>query len=290
LELLKPLFAIMARPQQDTTDEENSFLEKAIKAVWLDKNNLATVTDVANWLQLQESQTAKNLSHLLYPYTGQGMYASFFEGPSNLKPDNPFVVLELEELKSKKDLQAIVLFLLMYHISEAMYRGTRDVRKSCIIDEAWDLFSGQSGNSAYFIETGYRRARRYNANYITITQSVHDYYKQPAATAAFENSDTLWLLAQKQESIDQLKKSERLSMDAYLERLLKSLRRTQDYSEVLIYTSGGYAVFRLVLEPFSRILYSSRAEEFSAVKRYQQEGDSLIEAIHHVAQQTYGEI
>ncbi len=50
---------------------------------------------------------------------------------------NPFIVLELEELKAKKDLQKIVLLVLMYQISERMYLGSRTQTKSCVIDEAW---------------------------------------------------------------------------------------------------------------------------------------------------------
>ena len=46
---------------------------------------------------------------MLYPYTKHGMYGKFFEGPCTLNINNNFIVLELEELKQKKDLQKIVL-------------------------------------------------------------------------------------------------------------------------------------------------------------------------------------
>lgn len=285
LDLLKPLFALMARASGETSDEENSYIEQALKAVWSEKGKTATVTDVASWLAKQHHRTADTLCHLLYPYTDKGMYARFFEGESVLSLDNPLVVLELEELKAKKALQEIVLLVLMYHISQTMYCSDRHQRKSCVIDEAWDLLGSNNTNTAQFIETGYRRARRYNANYVTITQSVHDYYKNPAALAAFENSETVVLMAQKQESIDQLKKSERLAMDGFMERLLKTVKRTDDYSECLIYTQQGYAVFRLILEPFSRILYSSKAEDYEAVNVALANGRSLHDAILEVAKE-----
>lgn len=65
-------------------------------------------------------------------------------------------MLELEELSAKKDLQAVVMFLLMYKITQEMYL-TRNQIKICIIDEAWSLLG--SGSSGEFIESGYRRAR-----------------------------------------------------------------------------------------------------------------------------------
>ena len=194
LELLKPLTASMARPSSRASDEEVAYLEKALKVAWHEKGHEATFTDVANWLSTQSDSVCKNLAHLLYPYTKEGMYGRYFEGACSIHLDNPFVVLELEELKAKKDLQKIMLLVLMYQISQRMYLGNRGQMKSCIIDEAWDLLSGENAGAAQFIETGYRRARRYNANFVTITQSINDYFKNATSIAAYENSDNNLIL------------------------------------------------------------------------------------------------
>jgi conjugal transfer ATP-binding protein TraC len=283
LELLKPLSAAMIRPGGQASDEEVAYLEKALKAAWQQKQNQASFTDVAEWLDQEPHPTCKNLAHLLYPYTKAGMYGRYFEGACSIHLDNPFVVLELEELKAKKDLQKIMLLVLMYQISERMYLGSRSQMKSCIIDEAWDLLSGDNESAAKFIETGYRRARRYNANFMTITQSINDYFKNATAIAAFENSDYNLILGQKSESIDQLKQSKRLNMDEFTERLFKSLRKTDEYSECVIKGPNGLSVHRILLDPYSRILYSSKGDEFEAVKQLQTQGLSLFEAIAHVA-------
>ena len=108
-----------------------------------------------------------------------------------------------------------------------------------------------------------------------------------AAKAAFENSDWLCLLSQKPESIDELKDRKRLSLDPHMERLLKSVKTRQGaFAEVMIYGPPGYAVGRLLLDPFSLMLYSSKGEHFAAVKQLQLEGYSLVEAIDRVASQT----
>ena len=283
LVMLKPLLSAMARPNSRASDEEISYLEKALKAAWEEKRNEASISIVATWLNTQSSPVCQNLSHLLYSYTAEGMYGRYFEAPCNIHLDNRFVVLELQELKAKKDLQRIILLVLMYTISERMYLGDRRQVKSCIIDEAWDLLGGDNDGAASFIEAGYRTARRYNANFVTITQSVNDYFKNATFTAAFENSDYHIILGQKAESIDQLKKSERLSIDAFTERLLKSLRKTDDYSECVIKGPSGLSVHRILFDPYSRILYSSKGEEFEAVKQLQAQGYSLQEAITQVA-------
>jgi conjugal transfer ATP-binding protein TraC len=283
LELLKPLTASMIRPSSSASDEEVAYLEKALKAAWQMKGNEATFTDVAHWLSAEADSVCKNLAHLLYPYTVDGMYGRYFEGHCTIHLDNPFVVLELEELKAKKDLQKIMLLVLMYQISERMYLGNRHQMKSCIIDEAWDLLSGENAGAAQFIETGYRRARRYNANFVTITQSINDYFKNATSIAAYENSDNNLILGQKPEALDQLKESKRLSLDPFTEKLFKSLKKTDDYSECIIKSPTGLSIHRILLDPYARILYSSKGEEFEAVKELQAQGLSLQEAIAQVA-------
>ncbi len=284
LEILKPLLAAMARPNGNVSDEEMAYLEKALKAVWMEHGNQASITSVAQWLSQQQNEICERLGHLLYSYSQDGMYGRYFEGDCTLNFENPFVVLELEELKAKKDLQKIVLLVLMYQISERMYLGSRTQTKSCVIDEAWDLLDGDNEGAAKFIETGYRRARRYNANFVTITQSINDYFKNPIAVAAYENSDYNLILGQKTESIDQLKASKRLNMDAYTERLFKDLKKTDDYSECVIKSPQGLSLHRIILDPYSRILYSSKGEEFEAVKQLQTQGLSLSEAISSLAE------
>lgn len=283
LVMLKPLLAAMARPSSNASDEEISFLEKALKAAWEEKGNKASITTIAEWLAKQDIVVCKNLAHLLYTYTKEGMYGRYFEGPSNINLDDFFVVLELQDLKAKKDLQKIILLVLMYQISETMYLGNRSQIKSCIIDEAWDLLGGDNDGAAKFIETGYRTARRFRANFVTITQSINDYFKNATSIAAFENSDYNIVLGQKSESIDQVKKLDRFSLDPFSERLFKSLRKTDDYSECIIKGPSGLSVHRIIFDPYSRILYSSKGDEFEAVNKLVAQGKSLRDAIDIVA-------
>lgn len=284
LSLLKPLLAAMARPTTNTTDEENTYLEKALKAAWQAYGVNASITSVAEWLTQQDSIVCQNLSHLLYSFTKEGMYGRYFEGQSDLNIDQDFVVLELQELKSKPDLQRIVLLTLMYQISETMYWGSRKQHKSCIIDEAWDLLNGEQEGTAKFIEVGYRTARKFNGNFVTIVQSINDYFKSAASIAAFENSDYRLILGQTEEAIDQLQRSERLSIDPYTEHVLKSLRKTDEYSECVIKSPSALTVHRIIFDPYSRILYSSKGDEFEAVKQLEAQGFSLRDAIEKVAE------
>lgn len=296
LAMLKPVIGQMIAPTRTLNDFERSHLEMAIRGVWNEKSNDMTISDVAQYLK--EGRTIEkapgadvrrgsdvdrrvtDLGAMLYPFTKDGQFGKYFEGRASTDFTNQFIVLELEELKSKKDLQTVVLLIMILRISQEMYLS-RDVRKIVMIDEAWDLMSG--GSTAEFIETGYRRARKYNGAFITATQGWDDFYKNAAATAAMQNSDWTFMLRQKPESIDSLIANKRLPDDAYTNRLLKSLRTEHgSFSEIYISSQMGSGVGRLIVNPFSLLVYSTKAEDFNAINAKRELGMTYEQAIESV--------
>lgn len=298
MEMLKPLFEqMMTRGKTKLSGTDLSHLEMAIKNTYIKYGNKATVTKVRDELLTMCREdgycTIRDMATMLYPWTVDGMYGKFFEGDANLSFTNNFTVLELEELKSRPDLQAVVLMLLMYQISDDMYLGDRNQRKLVFLDEAWDLFSSgvrrdaetEESATAKFIKTGYRRARKYGGSFGTATQSVGDYYQSSAAEAALNNSEWLLLLNQKKESIAMLGKEGKLALDPYQERMLRDVHsRRGVYSEVFVNFSGGSGVGRLFVDGFSKVLFSSKAEDFQDVKNYEAAGYDLPTAVRKVAE------
>jgi conjugal transfer ATP-binding protein TraC len=276
MEMLLPLLAEMASPREPLNNFCYTALSSAIKQVWEIKGNCTTVTDIYELLctgKIHETGDREpELEHMavaLEPYTKYGVYASYFEGMANIEFTKDFIVLELEELKSKHDLQAVVMQIIMYRITQEMYLD-RSRRKIVIIDEAWDLMgSGSSGN---FIEAGYRRARKYGGAFGTITQSVDDYYKTEATKATINNADWLFLLRQKPENIDRLGKEGKLTIDEWMKRQLSSITTDHgNYSEIFVHSPMGSGVGRLLLDPFSMMLFSTRAEDFERIKTMREE-------------------
>lgn len=282
--LLKQVVAQAIESGATVNDLGMSWIEQAIRKVWDAKGNAATFSDIAGSLRGSEDQRVRDMGDALFPYTRDGAYGRYFEGESSLDFNNDLIVLELEELKSKKELQGVVLLILMLRIQQEMYLGERNRRKVCIIDEAWDLMAG--GQAGKFIETGYRRVRKYGGAFLTATQSVNDYYKNAAAQAAWENSDWTFFLRQKDESIAQLGKSGRMVMDGNMERVLRSVRtRHGEYSEVFVQFPGGAAVGRLIVDKYTAKVYSTKAEEVHAVNQLVAQGYSLPDAIEELVRQ-----
>lgn len=315
MEMLKPLVAQMISPSRPLTDYELAQVEMHLRSVWFDHGENATVTHLAESLKNNCSMGGPNpqaedlewrskvqsmpyaerqqfcdprirdLGVQLFPFTEMGAYGKYFMGRSNIDFRSNFIVLELEELKSKKDLQSVVMLLLMYRITQDMYVSDRKQAKIVIIDEAWDLMG--SGNSGDFIEAGYRRARKYGGGFFTGTQSVADYYKSETAKAAFENADWMFLLRQKAESVEMLANSGKFIMDDYTKTLLRSVTTQKGaFSEVFV--RGGDlppCVGRLFADPFSLLTASSDAADFEAVRGYIAKGMSTEHAVEAVLEE-----
>jgi conjugal transfer ATP-binding protein TraC len=283
LAMLKPILSLMAAPKDGTNDLENAFLEQGLKAVWTQLGQAATLSDIAAFLLSHEDTAAQKLGQKLFPYTKGGIYGRFFEGPATVDLSNPMVVIELEELKERKDLQEVIVQMMIVQITNKLYLGDRKTPSHVVLDEAWDMLRGKQ--SGTFIETAARRLRKYRGSLVVGTQSVNDFYATPAAQVAFENSDWLCLLSQKPESIKQLKSAGRIMMDPGMESLLTSVKTKQgQYAEVMLYGPHGYAIGRLLLDPFSQLLYSTKPEEFAAIQNLLESGISLTDGLESLAQ------
>lgn len=284
LAILKSVLILMAAPTQGVDDLEAALLEKAMLKAWKTHQRDCTITHIANALLAEENPKAQHLGLMLFPYTEHGNYGRFFNGPATVNLDNPFVVLELEELKERKDLQAVIVQMVIINITNKMFLGDRKTPFMIVFDEAWDLL--RHAQSAVFIETLARRLRKYYGSLVVGTQSMNDLFASPAAQAAFDNSDWTCLLSQKPETIAQLKKLDRLALTEAAEQKLISVKAQHGlYAEVMIMGSHGFAVGRLLLDPYSLLLYSTKAQDYTAVKSLRDTGLSLEQALETILKQ-----
>jgi conjugal transfer ATP-binding protein TraC len=273
--ILKSIVAQMASSTR-LDDLSLSYIEEAIKEEYVLKNTKMSVTDVARRLESGGDGRQRDLAKMLYPYTDRGAYAMFFEGEATISPKSQYTVLELGELKSKKDLQEVVLLALIFQIQQQMLDRTQ--LKMVIVDEAWDLLTG--ANTSEFMENGYRRVRKSRGSFFAITQGINDFHGMPAGKAMLENSDWIFLLGQRPESIEALKQTQRISLSEGYYKLLKSVHTSVgNYSEIMAYTPVGITVGRLVMDRFEQLLYTNKADEFQAIKHYRDQGLSITDAI-----------
>lgn len=281
LNFITLLSAKMAKGQDKLYQDEIGALEDAIMEAFRRKAQDADFKLVA---EILKEKGEERLYKRILPYS-IGRFSKYFNGKANIRFKKNFVVLELEALRSKKDLQGVVLLLILFHINKDIEKGDRSQRKLIVIDEAWDLLSDPF--SAKFIENGYRVYRKYGAGAISITQSLRDLYQNEAGKAVADNADFYFLLRQKAESITELVESKKLLLNEAYFKLLTSLKTIPGrYSEIFFYTPLGKGVGRFMPDPFTYWLFTTKPNERAEIRRRAKEkGISIIEAVRELSEE-----
>ena len=286
LRLLKPMVGRMASPNAPLSEFHYALIGEAITAVWKDygpDTNPTLIRDyllkaVTNEMGAPE-RVAYELAKQLEPFTRDGIYGDYFNGRASIDIDGDMIGLELEELKAAPDLRRVVLFVLTSRIAHDMYLS-RDRKKLCLVDEAWQLL-GADKETAEFIAEGYRRARKYNGIFAVGTQSIEDAFANDASKAAYNNADWKVLLRQDRKTLDKLIKDGVVSYSPAVTRMLTSLyTESGQYSEMLVSSPSGDAVVRHIPDPFSLLMASSKAEDFTEVQDLLAQGYSTLDTLN----------
>ncbi|MCK9172175.1 MAG: type IV secretion system protein TraC [Desulfuromonas thiophila] len=292
-DMLVGIVSNMAAPNDQLNDYQTSGLRRVMNDVWLKLGTRMVVDDLAEALKAESEPRLRDIGEQLYPFTERGEYGRYFHGENNVNFRNRLAVVELEELKSKKHLQQVVLLQMIFQIQSAIYLDNTelDIEKLVVIDEAWEMLAGGSGDSgsgmrgiAKFIETAYRRFRKRKASCIICTQSLNDLYQSPSGVAIAENSPNKYLLGQNRETVAALQRDKRLDMGGdYGYELLKTVHTIPGhYSEILFLTERGAGVGRLYVDPFKLLLYSTNPDDLAAIQRYTRTGMAQGDAIKAV--------
>lgn len=288
--MLQAVVAKMAAPYGALEPFQFAAIATALTRCWAEKGTAMTMSDVrevfvGGRLSKDDPYDVRisDLAVMLAPYATGGAYAEFFDGPSNVDFSRQLVVIEVEALKRSPQLHRVVMMILLFRITSEMY-FTRNKRKLLIIDELkQQLGSDEDSVIELIIEEAARRARKYGGSLGTATQMLDDYYESPALTAAFNLSDTIFVMRQRKEAIELLAKTNRLSVDEHKKRLLQTLRMEEGaYSEVYAFTTMGEGVLRVILDPATLLLFSNRHEDNAPLDEKMARGLSVDEAIEEL--------
>lgn len=290
------LITSMAAPKEGIGDFTKAALTRILSELWRKHRHELTIDILAEELKRQKKiekvdargnpeveERLVDLGQQLYAYTTEGAFGRYFNGPSTISFDADFVVLELDDLKPKRDLMNVVLLQLISLIQQAMFLGNKGIQKAVIIDEAWDLLLyGDQGVKA-FAETGFRTFRKYNGSGIVVTQSIADLQQNATGKAIADNAETSIMLAQKPGTIEALYNEGKLAASRALVEIMKSIHTAKgSYSEMLIQSSFGTGVARLIVDPYRQLLYSSDPNDRAAIEVYIRRGMPIEDAIEQV--------
>lgn len=155
-----------------------------------------TINDLYDTL-LHMGGSGPQLAQRLRKYTS-GTFAGIFSQQSNIDINNPFVVFNIRDLED--ELRPVAMYIVLNFIWNKT--KTDKKRRILVIDEAWQLMKYE--DSANFMFSLAKRARKYNLGLTTISQDVEDFMGSRMGRAIVANASMQLLLKQSTSAVDVL--------------------------------------------------------------------------------------
>ena len=127
-----------------------------------------------------------------------GTFAGIFSQQSNIDINNQMVVFNIRDLED--ELRPVAMYIVLNHIWNIV--RAKQKRRILIVDEAWQLM--KYDDSANFLFSLAKRARKYYLGLTTITQDVEDFMSNQMGRALVMNSSMQLLLQHSSAAVDVL--------------------------------------------------------------------------------------
>ena len=131
--------------------------------------------------------TGPSLAQRLRKYT-TGTFAGIFSQQSNVDINNQMVVFNIRDLED--ELRPVAMYIVLSHIWNITRANQK--KRLLLVDEAWQLMKYE--DSANFLFSLAKRARKYYLGLTTITQDVEDFMSSKMGRAIVANSSMQLLL------------------------------------------------------------------------------------------------
>ena len=196
------------------TNVESSILDRALILTYREKGinydpktqskQPPMLEDLYKVLKGMAEPEAHDLSRRMEKYiVGSG--AGIFNEASNFEINNSFTVFSVRDLQD--ELKPLAMYLMLDFIWTRIRKDQK--RRLLIVDEAWYMM--QREDSARFMYSIAKRARKYYLGLTTITQDVADFMKNDMGKAIISNSSIQMLMKQSPSAIEKLQKVFNLS-------------------------------------------------------------------------------
>lgn len=201
------LHSLMKVIMGELTPTQDALLDRAlvttykVKGITQDpatfKNQAPLMEDLYKVLLGFESNEATELATRLEKFI-KGSASGIFNSQSNFDIHNPFTVFGVRDLE--ENLRPVAMYIILDYIWNRIRRDK--TRRILIVDEAWYLVKQK--DSARFLHSFAKRARKYQLGLTTITQDVEDFLSVEEGRAILTNSSLQILLKQSTAAIDRI--------------------------------------------------------------------------------------
>lgn len=185
----------------------------------------------------------------------KGSLVGVFDQQTNVEIKNQLTVFSIRDLE--EELRPIAMYLILDFIWTKIRKNLK--RRILIVDEAWYLM--KFPDSAAFLNSIAKRARKYYLGVSTITQDVEDFLSLDLGKAIIQNSSIQILHKQSSSAID------RVASVFYLSEGEKHLLLSADVGENLFFAGAAHAAVRVVASPEEHILATTKPQELEEMRR-----------------------
>jgi type IV secretory pathway VirB4 component len=179
------------------------------------------------------SGNGPGLAQKLRRYTS-GTFAGIFSEQSNVDLYNKFVVFNIRDLE--EELRPVGMYIILNYIWNKVKSDKK--RRILVVDEAWQLMKYE--DSANFMFSIAKRARKYGLGLTTISQDVDDFLSSRMGRAVVSNSSLQLLLKQAPSSIDIVGETFKLTSEE------KARLTTFPVGEGLFFAGLNHVVMRIL--------------------------------------------
>ena len=215
------------------------------------QNPAPVMTDI--YEVLKRSPGGQPLADRLEQYV-TGSLKGIFDQPSTVDIRNTFTVFSTRVLEEK--VRPVAMYIILDFIWSRIRREIK--KRVLVVDEAWYLM--QHPDSAVFMYSIAKRARKYYLGLTTITQDVADFLRSDYGKAIVTNSSLQILLKQHPAAIDEITKV------FYLSEGEKRILLAANVGEGLFFAGPNHVAMQVVASPEEHPLATSSPKEILAIK------------------------
>lgn len=191
----------------DLTPTQDAMLDRALVATYQQKGitqDMEThkkepplMEDLYKVLLGMETAEAAELAARLEKFI-KGSASGIFNQQSNFDIKNSFTVFGVRDLE--ENLRPIAMYIILDYIWDRIRKDRK--KRVLIVDEAWYLIKNK--DSATYLHSFAKRARKYMLGLTTITQDVQDFLSTEEGRAIITNSSLQILLKQSTAAVDKV--------------------------------------------------------------------------------------
>jgi len=198
-----------------------------------------------------EEPLARGLADRIEKFV-KGSLVGIFDQQTNVEIRNPLTVFSIRDLE--EELRPIAMYLILDFIWTKVRRELR--RRILVVDEAWYMM--KYPDSAQFLNSIAKRARKYYLGLSTITQDVEDFLSTDLGKAIIQNSSLQVLLKQSPAAID------KVADVFYLSEGEKHLLLAANIGEGLFFAGPAHAAIKVIASPTEHNLITTKPQDLLA--------------------------